>query len=71
MCLLELTACLLEDTGMPAGKLTYLANGNCTGRIDCVADLSQTPKADPLKGLYISVLKLSSPILGTTKHTLR
>ena len=56
---------------MPAGKLTYLANGNCTGRIDCVADLSQTPKADPLKGLYISVLKLSSPILGTTKHTLR
>ena len=32
MCLLELTACLLEDTGMPAGKLTYLANGNCTGR---------------------------------------
>lgn len=33
MCLLELTACLLEDRGMPAGKLTYLANGNCTGRI--------------------------------------
>jgi len=30
MCTLEVTACTLEDGGMPAGKLTYIGNGNCT-----------------------------------------
>jgi len=33
MCTLEVTACTLEDGGMPAGKLTYIGNGNCTGRV--------------------------------------
>lgn len=32
MCVLERTACMLEADGMPAGKLTYLGNGKCTGR---------------------------------------
>lgn len=33
MCMLEVTACNLEEGGMPAGKLTYIANGNCTGMV--------------------------------------
>lgn len=33
MCVLETTACMLEAGGMPAGKLTYLGNGKCTGRV--------------------------------------
>ena len=31
MCLLEMTVCMTR--GMPAGKLTYLANGKCTGKV--------------------------------------
>ena len=33
MCMLEKVACMLEANGMPAGKLTYLGNGKCTGRM--------------------------------------
>ena len=31
MCLLEVTACIMEDGGMPDGQLTFIGNGNCTG----------------------------------------
>lgn len=33
MCMLEVIACNLEEGGMPAGKLTYIGNGNCTGMV--------------------------------------
>lgn len=52
MCMLEVTACRLEDGGMPAGKLTYIGNGNCTGRaFGCVAVFWSTMFADFLSCL--------------------
>lgn len=33
MCMLETTACILAAGGMPAGQLTYLGNGECTGMV--------------------------------------
>jgi len=35
MCLLEVTACIMEDGGMPDGQLTFIGNGNCTVAQKC------------------------------------
>ena len=49
---------------MPAGKLTYLANGNCTGRIDYVADLSQNARSRSTQRIVYLRFKTDQSNLG-------